>query len=306
MSQTDDPGSPPGWYPDPAGLSSLRWYDGVAWTDHVYPDPGSSAWAPAWPGGPDETAAGPRTPGPTASAWDPATRSAPGWVPPGTHADSSSAGPVDGGYAPWPSAGLGVGLGQGGPSGPGYPAAAAFPGPPARTNSLSVVSLVTAVLWLCGLGSLIAVVTGHVGLSQIRRSGGSEGGRGLAVAGLIVGYLGLAATVLAGVLFGIGLSMSEELGEFWDESLVQTELSEAADFQEAYRQVEGRYTRDMADLYRRGYVLLDPGAYAQGQEPVIVWAGTEDFCMQGTASTGKTFYQTRTRAGEGQCPETSG
>lgn len=26
---------PPGWYPDPAGQSALRYWDGVAWTDHV-------------------------------------------------------------------------------------------------------------------------------------------------------------------------------------------------------------------------------------------------------------------------------
>lgn len=62
------------------------------------------------------------------------------------------------------------------------------------TNGLAIASM---VLGLVG-GSVLAVVFGHVARSQIRST--REDGDGLAVAGLVLGYLGLAAS-LAAVLF---------------------------------------------------------------------------------------------------------
>jgi hypothetical protein len=70
----------------------------------------------------------------------------------------------------------------------------------ASTNSLAIVSLVTSVI---GLG-VVGVITGHIGLSQMRRT--QEQGRGLALAGLIVGYVSIAAGLLAligAVLYGL-------------------------------------------------------------------------------------------------------
>jgi hypothetical protein len=53
-----------------------------------------------------------------------------------------------------------------------------------------------------GFGALAGVITGHIALSQIKKS--NEGGRPMAIAGLIVGYafigLGIAATVARVVL----------------------------------------------------------------------------------------------------------
>ena len=57
-----------------------------------------------------------------------------------------------------------------------------------RTNSLAIVSLVLALLF-----PIAAIPTGHIARSQIRRTG--EQGNGLALAGLIVGYIGVAIQV---------------------------------------------------------------------------------------------------------------
>jgi len=68
--------------------------------------------------------------------------------------------------------------------------------PTAPTNSLAVVALVSGILsWVvCPVvAAIVAVITGHVARSQIRRTG--EGGGGLALAGLILGYVHLAAFV---------------------------------------------------------------------------------------------------------------
>jgi uncharacterized membrane protein len=67
-------------------------------------------------------------------------------------------------------------------------------------NGLAIASLVLGIVWLYWLGSILAVVFGHVALSQIKRSGGEQRGRGMAIAGLVLGYFGVAM-----LLFFIGI-----------------------------------------------------------------------------------------------------
>lgn len=58
-----------------------------------------------------------------------------------------------------------------------------------KTNGFAIASLVCSLLCI----SVLGIIFGHVGMSQINRN--REGGRGLAVAGLILGYIGLVATI---------------------------------------------------------------------------------------------------------------
>ncbi len=67
---------------------------------------------------------------------------------------------------------------------------------PPRTSGLAVTSLVLGLLWLCGIGSLLATIFGAVAIGQIDRSHGALTGRGMAVAGLILGIIGLASALL--------------------------------------------------------------------------------------------------------------
>jgi VIT1/CCC1 family predicted Fe2+/Mn2+ transporter len=67
--------------------------------------------------------------------------------------------------------------------------------PGARLNLLAIVSLVSSVLWMFWIGSIAAIVTGHVALHQISRSAGTETGRAAALIGLMFGYFGVAALV---------------------------------------------------------------------------------------------------------------
>jgi peptidyl-prolyl cis-trans isomerase B (cyclophilin B) len=59
--------------------------------------------------------------------------------------------------------------------------------PTEKYNVLAIISLVTSVIGV----SLAGIICGHIGLSQIGRTG--EKGRGLAIAGLVLGYLGIVA-----------------------------------------------------------------------------------------------------------------
>jgi hypothetical protein len=51
--------------------------------------------------------------------------------------------------------------------------------------------------WLvCGIGSILAVIFGHVARGQIKRSNGTQTGSGMALAGLILGYIGIVGVAL--------------------------------------------------------------------------------------------------------------
>ncbi len=111
------------------------------------------------------------------------------------------------GLADWVPASQVSGLWFGTAAGPSaaIPAAASHPTPttsspaypqqPAQISALAVASLVLGLLWLLGIGSLLATIFGAVASSQISRSGGTLTGRGLALAGLILGILGLAVAI---------------------------------------------------------------------------------------------------------------
>jgi Domain of unknown function (DUF4190) len=75
-----------------------------------------------------------------------------------------------------------------------------------KTNVLAIVSLVLAFVV-----SLGAVITGHIALSQIKKTG--EAGHGLALAGVILGYIGLAVGaifvviwIIAAVVYGTAVT----------------------------------------------------------------------------------------------------
>lgn len=72
--------------------------------------------------------------------------------------------------------------------------------PPRQTSGLAVVSL---VMGLCSwtvlpfIASLVAIVTGHMARADIRRRPHELEGDGLAVAGLVLGWVMLIGAVLA-------------------------------------------------------------------------------------------------------------
>lgn len=70
------------------------------------------------------------------------------------------------------------------------------PLPTQRTNGLAIASLVLGILWLYWVGSILALVFGYGAKAQIDRSGGAEGGRGLAIAGIVLGWVGVGTLVL--------------------------------------------------------------------------------------------------------------
>ena len=59
--------------------------------------------------------------------------------------------------------------------------------------------MVLGILWLGFVGSILALVFGYVSRNQIDKSHGTQSGRGMAVAGIVLGWVGV-ATALAVVV----------------------------------------------------------------------------------------------------------
>jgi hypothetical protein len=77
------------------------------------------------------------------------------------------------------------------PYGYGYP-------PPRRTNGLAIASMVLGIVWLYWIGSVLALVFGYIARKQIRERG--ESGDGMAIAGIVLGWVGVGIIGLVAVI----------------------------------------------------------------------------------------------------------
>ena len=76
-----------------------------------------------------------------------------------------------------------------------------------RTNGFSIASLVLGILWIWWIGSVLALVFGYIARGQIRRSQGTQGGDGMAIAGIVLGWIGVGVLALIIVLVVVGASV---------------------------------------------------------------------------------------------------
>ena len=78
-----------------------------------------------------------------------------------------------------------------------------YPYPPARpTNNLAIAALVCGIAqFAVGVTFIPAIICGHMARRQIRMTG--EAGDGMALAGLILGYIGAVLLIGAILLFAL-------------------------------------------------------------------------------------------------------
>ena len=67
---------------------------------------------------------------------------------------------------------------------------------PTSVNGLAIASMVLGILWLWWVGSILAVIFGFVSLGQIKRANGRATGRGMAIAGLVLGFVGVGTLLI--------------------------------------------------------------------------------------------------------------
>ena len=74
-----------------------------------------------------------------------------------------------------------------------------------RESTLAIVSLISGIVgWtiIPFIGSIVAVITGHLAKKEIRESGNTMSGDGMALAGLILGYTMIGLSLL-GLVVGL-------------------------------------------------------------------------------------------------------
>lgn len=172
------------------------------------------------------------------------------------------------------------------PTVPAQPQGYGSPQPalPTGVDGLAIASLVLSLVWLGGLGSVGAIVTGHMSRSKARREGRQPSG--IALAGLILGYLG-AAFITVAILAAIAIPVFLNQQQKGTAAEVKANLRNAAVAEEAFATDHGGYAPDTATL---GF------APTQGVEVVVLRASATDYCL-GARKLTQVFYYDSSNGG---------
>jgi len=173
-----------------------------------------------------------------------------------------------------------------------------YPAPVPTTNGLAIASLVLGIVWLSGLGSLLAVIFGHVARGQIKRTG--QRGQGLATAGLILGYLGLAVIAALVLILGVFAAHAAQTQQTASgDASVRADLRNAATVEESYYTDMSAYTADRAAL------AADSNDFVAntGNSIVIGVDAPSGYCVVGThTGSGSWFLYDSVKGGMNETP----
>jgi hypothetical protein len=147
---------------------------------------------------------------------------------------------------------------------------------PPKNDGKAIGSLIASVLWFCGVGSVVGVVLGHLSRSQARREGRPPAG--LAMAGLVLGYIGLAAMV---AVVAVVVAFRDPLVH---SAKKDAELLSASDAQQSFHRATGRYSTSLEELRAYGYDDFDGKI-----DVVVIRATATDYCMT-TQILGQSLY----------------
>lgn len=151
--------------------------------------------------------------------------------------------------------------------------------PARRTSGLAVASLVLGILWLGGLGALLAIIFGAVGLKQTKD--GQRGGRGLAIAGLVLGIVGIVGSIMMFVAIAGTTAAVNHAGA---EVSTHMDLTSVAIAEESYKIDHAQYAQSIDQL---------DSSSVQGSSASILHADSSNFCLSETDGNGTTWYETQ-------------
>jgi len=111
------------------------------------------------------------------------------------------------------------------------------PSTPAKTNSLAIIGLILAIFL-----PLVGLVCSIIALTQIKKS--NEGGKGLAIAGIVVSVsiMILSFVLVTLFIFGVGKAVDEAAEDY--KETVQSEQQKAIDLAQFYSSVQNGQTKE--------------------------------------------------------------
>lgn len=149
------------------------------------------------------------------------------------------------------------------------------------TSGLAVTSMILGILSVLGgalllLPPILAVIFGHVSLSKINKDP-SVGGRGMGIAGLVMGYLCIVPVVLFGVMAAMAVPAFNEVRAVSQEKAIINNARQLASAAEQFYLEEGVTTVTLDALYESQYLFeimpvadeTYPTVFNQGEEVII-------------------------------------
>ena len=140
-----------------------------------------------------------------------------------------------------------------------YPYGAPIQKPPA--NGLAIASMVLGIIWLWGVGSILALIFGYRAKRQIRQSNGTEGGGGMATAGIVLGWVGTCGVVAMILLIGVVAALGGKTATQFVPDSCATEKQTITAASEAFYAQNGQYPADTSALVTAGLLRTVPQDY---------------------------------------------
>jgi type IV pilus assembly protein PilA len=153
-----------------------------------------------------------------------------------------------------------------------------------ETSTKAIVSLICGLFFILPPVAIVAIVYGHRSLSEIRKSGGRLKGDGLAMAGLILGYMGAGPMLLIIAAIAIPNLLRARMAANESAAVAAVRTLNTAEISYAQENPEAGYTCALTDLKQ----LID-GGLASGQKYGYVFELTG--CSAGTYGKAKTTYR---------------
>lgn len=134
----------------------------------------------------------------------------------------------------------------------GSPLAVVTPGfaGPAETSGKAVVSLVCGLLFFIPLAFILAIIFGHISLSEIRRSAGWLKGEGMAIAGLVLGYAWIVGIPIVLIIAAIAIPnlLRARMAANESSAVASIRAISAAEVSYSTSHFQTGYTCSLADL----------------------------------------------------------